>query len=328
MSVSEVVPMYVGYAVGSIIKKEEILLPIKIQEMQLVQTQLNAVESQKQMLSPKDQQRQEKVCVYNFKINNFNKQLGDLTKEVERLIKKVSVAAIEEHLPLDIQSKMRTDKTAFQSERLKQIRFQMCSEKTNESFESDIKNDVQAFISDLFLEDANQNILPNGSLESLARAIQGICKSNFGAFLIGSFITLNRVRTIDPITLRKGAIISENLKKNAHDYYVLTEAVLGAVFLGVGQWQSESRETGMNNISMFHFISQGAIPKVSQTFQGCDLGAVYVDWKDKLADELTGYPIRFKFRKLADILEENHYSIDSSRPIHESLTHQSVSTIL
>lgn len=201
----------------------------------------------------------------------------------------------------------RNDTVRSIPEKMETTFFQMSNEPSKESFELQVKNKVQTFIAHLFLDEVNPNILPSGSLDSLVRAIHGICKSNFRAVLIGSWVSLNRVNAIDSVRWCKEAIISEILRKNAQDCYVLTEALLGGVFFGVGKSESNPSETEMNKISMVHFISLGAIPKVSQTFQECDLWEVYADWKNKLEnDELTGYPIQFKLKKLADMLEENH----------------------
>merc|ERR1712154_238450 len=134
-------------------------------------------------------------------------------------------------------------------------------------------------------------------------------------FLLGSFVTLSRVRAFDPIILREDAILNEELLEQKGKYSVITESVLGGVFVGFGtristtlentsSLKHESAKEIASSLDSFSFVSQGAIPITEQV--NFSLWDTYNSWKKKISMESNcGFPIAFKVRSLTDILLEN-----------------------
>ncbi|MBA3238816.1 MAG: hypothetical protein H0T62_10805, partial [Parachlamydiaceae bacterium] len=127
---------------------------------------------------------------------------------------------------------------------------------------------------------------------------------------------LNRVRSIEPIIFTKNSDISEQLKEKCDDYYVLSEAVLGGVFIALGksivstQVQSGDKDFAtISKIQMCSFFSQGAILQIKDSRDKIDMWSIYSDWKESLKDDYAGFPIRFKFRELRSILHYNKIQI-------------------
>jgi hypothetical protein len=136
--------------------------------------------------------------------------------------------------------------------------------------------------------------------------------------LLGSFITLPHVRVMDPIVIRKDAVLDERLMNptQAAKYSVITEAVLGGVFIGFGSTLSKASSEDSSNktdvqsltssMRLFSFVSQGAIPSTDHF----NLWDTYNSWKKRLTSERhCGFPIAFKVRRLIDVMRENGYNL-------------------
>lgn len=338
----EVLHMYPGYALGGIIKKGELLFPILSDRKKDLIRRIEDLEK-KIAIYDKDfrdgsdlKKNQHEYNALKYYTNDFHKQINSIDEKIIELYNENNkFFSVEEMLPLDRSCvKIEQINSSFFSERMRRLLVrkqdvskQDISSDSSKSIKKKSKNKkndsiitskqkyiakiINDFISELLSQDANSSCLPQNSVSNLIENIDNLLNVEQEVFLIGSFITLSRVRTIDPIKL-KGQV-SEELKKNCKNYYVLTEAVLGAVFIGYGQYISASSRdkdladnTAMANFSLFSFTSQGAIPKVSLSFQSNNLASIYTSWKEQLQKDNTGFPIRFKFRELHDILLENN----------------------
>lgn len=314
MGISDVLPMYPGYALGGIITEANLYLPLFEKKQANLYAELTDLKQKKaaeeasasyKAMAAEDQQRV--TNVYAKKILTIQKGLTELAKKIQDLIEQANPFPIEESLPLDPRSaKIRSENRSFKTERLNHLLF---------SNKSDVLARVQGFVSQLFLQDAPLTVLPRGTLEAMAHSIEnllGVLDSE--VTLVGSFITLERVKMIDPLVIRPNARIRKEYVVNAEKYYVLTEAVLGGVFLGLGKSISaaaakdgEGDEKWKSSLLTISFISQGAIPKLNHKLQEVNLWEVYNNWKETLLeDPESGYPIGFKVRSLQNVLEENH----------------------
>ena len=334
----EVLPMYPGYALGNNIKKGEILLPLLIKRCKNIEEELIRLKAEKQAIRGSkfykelkgDDQQRELNCIF-VKENRERRRLDATFKAIDNIYKTFSndetPLSVNEMLPIDFtRSVIRIENRSYSSEKTSQTILR----KSN-----DLESKIYTFVSQLKLDNAPSPCINNNTLEQLVSRIDDMLSSkDVEVHLIGSFVTLNRVKTIDPIFLRKGADISPELKKDVDQYYVLTEAVLGGVFIGFGLHCSESEKPHdvdqkssiilkspeseeaidakhqvstiksheASKISVFSFISQGAIPKV----QDRDLWSAYLSWKQGLLDGVySGYPVAFKVRNLLEILNEN-----------------------
>ncbi|PCI75156.1 hypothetical protein COB21_05985 [Candidatus Aerophobetes bacterium] len=140
----------------------------------------------------------------------------------------------------------------------------------------------------------------SSTILDMVRREQEVC-------VIGSFISLARIKSLDPVAIREDATLDTDLVENAERYRVITETVLGGVFIGFGTRttvtpEPNSARTIASSLNVFSFVSQGAIP-LSDEF---DLWKTYNAWKRTLVtDEHSGFPIAFKVRELMDVLTEN-----------------------
>jgi len=174
--------------------------------------------------------------------------------------------------------------------------------------EDNVEKKIELFVSSLFSRGSSLHLIPSETITQLTQSIESLMQQSSEIYLTGSFITLPHVKTMDPIHLWKGAKISDELIKNKENYYVLTGAVQGGVFLGYAQnvtnRAASSQEDALNtmgSISAFSYISQGAIPRNTDG----NMLQTYYSWKNSLlSDKNSGYPIGFKVRTLEDVLAE------------------------
>lgn len=317
-----VVPMLPGYALGGIISKWNLLLPYYEKKRgDLIQAQENLELHIKHIQGEKARPGEESQTKVNSLVAKKLKNKTELeatSKIIEECINKGNDIGVEWALPLDERySKVITENRSFRSERLEQLQF-----KSNQL----VLPQIQELVDKLFLQDVSATILPSGALESLARNVEDMLdktKIDTSVTLIGSFITSERVRLISPLRLRLPVWLSEDLKRNPGNYYVLSEAVLGGVFLGIGRSfaqvdpqilasnPSSLEEKWKNSLISVKFISQGAIPKINQKIEEVNLWTVYTDWKNSILDDVnSGYPIGFKVRSLTEVLAENEIDVD------------------
>nr|WP_166154736.1 hypothetical protein [Neochlamydia sp. AcF84]NGY94517.1 hypothetical protein [Neochlamydia sp. AcF84] len=322
MSQRDVLPMHPGYALGSIIKKKDFLLPLQNKvrlnlEEELERANIEKIEmtasSSYRQASKEEQQTRLNIVI--AKANKIKKDYTEVCSEISKLYESRRFFSIEEMLPIDpTYSKVKIEERSFPSEKMSHLVFRKTDAGT------DLHKKIEVFVSQLFSQDAPSSLLSSSMLGAVTSSIENMLETESQIYLVGSFITLPRVRVMDPIVLRRNATISNTLKEQAGDYYVLTEAVLGAVFLGCGKHVSggeqgdtqavKEKKSLMSGIYTVSYISQGAIPRPGKEAEDVNMWNIYAQWKQVLQeDPLSGYPIGFKFRELQDVLRENKISI-------------------
>jgi hypothetical protein len=127
------------------------------------------------------------------------------------------------------------------------------------------------------------------------------------------FCSLPRVRRLDPISIRKGAKLHQDLITQAEKYSVIAETVLGAAFVGFGNRLAfhASSEKGheLSQFQCLSFVCQGAIP----SDQTLSLWDTYTRWKDSiLQNGEKGFPLGYKLRPLIDVLFESRVPFSHS----------------
>lgn len=373
---NEVLPMYHGYALGGIISKPDLEIPIYEKEKEECLILLNHID-EKIIKFTKEEKIQRKFggkgfneevnqSYYNqlkFERMDLEAKLANIFDKLENLsyLKTFSISSTaEEMLPLN-KAEIIIRNNSFPMERTEYLLLEEeekqnvnshenkkeafnQSNSTSELKSTDSQNlkdakvrekkkvatKVHNFIASILGQDANSTCLPQNSVKGVIRDIKQLLKQKKKVNLMGSFITLSRTKVIHKIELDDKEQISDYLKDNAKNYYVLTEAVLGGVFLGwqeISNLSNLSNQNNLNNInnvsnssssvdsneflfkenySLFKFICQGAIPKMDKSIKNANLWSVYTSWKEKLQiDENTGYPIRFKYKELSDVLKSN-----------------------
>lgn len=213
---------------------------------------------------------------------------------------------IQESLPLDEKSvKIRKESRSFKSLTLDHFTF---------TSKENVLGQMQKFVMDLFLQTVPISILPRGTLERMTEKVERLLGiANTEVTILGACVSLDRVKSIDPIVIRTHSFIREEYQKNAQKYYVFTEAVLGGVFLAIGRSVSVSapkegdeEEKWKTAMMATSFVSQGAIPKLSHEIEKVNIWSAYINWVESLREDPEGgYPIAFKVRSLFSILVEN-----------------------
>ncbi|MBS4166225.1 MULTISPECIES: hypothetical protein [unclassified Neochlamydia] len=324
ISQRDVLPMHLGYALGSIIKKSDFLLPLKNKVRLNLEEELEKanIEKVKVTNSPSEtetikNEKQTNLNILNAKINKIKKDYNEVCSNISKLYESRNFFSTEEMLPIDphySKVKIVADRSFF-SEKMSHLVF-----KKTDTTGTDLHKKIERFVSQLFSQDAPSSLLSSGMLGTVTNSIENMLETESQIYLVGSFITLPHVRVMDPIVLRRNATISNTLKEQAREYYVLAEAVLGAVFLGCGKYITgsgqgdkegvEKPESLMSKVSMISYISQGAIPRPGKDAEDINMWNVYAQWKQVLLeDPLSGYPIGFKVRELQDVFSENKISV-------------------
>jgi hypothetical protein len=219
---------------------------------------------------------------------------------------------IREMLPMDdLCSRMRVEsRSCFKSDRMEHILIRGTEE-------ANVGKILDDFLLRLFSDRDPTLLFPHNTLEAVSKSIQEMVYAKHQIVVIGAFIELGKTRYIDPVKVRDKAVISEELRANAQNLFVVTEAVIGGAFLGYGQYivgsDEESSILGdkinnlaLSTISACSFISQGAIVPVGSSSYKSNLLTIYNNWKEALTkDEEAGYPIEFGVRNLNVIFREN-----------------------
>ncbi len=315
MGINEVLPMYPGYALGGIISETDLLVPAYEKKRRTVEGELLILSKQqeKEKTSEQFQAQDEKYkqvveCNHAQELFRKRKALDVICGKISELVKSDndSYFPLLESLPFDdSQVKLRSENRSFRSTGLKQLIF------TNHE---NVHDQIKTFVSELFLENVPVSILPIGTLESMSKMIESLLgTSKTSVTFVGCFATLERVKYIDPMIIRAGSQLSPELLKNASKYRVLVEAVLGAVFLGIGKnFHAEEKipdkadKKWLSSMTTVQYISQGVIPKMNPKIEDVDLWSVFSEWLTALEDPKSGYPICFKTRGLESILKENN----------------------
>jgi len=335
----DIFPMQTGYGLGGIIKKDQVRFATLKKRSAALENDLKNLEVDKAKLKADVAKTtvpgstvsqtikdglQSKMTQVNKQITALEKEFTKVCKEMEALGEKIDFLAIEETLPIDhAASKVRIQKDkSYSSERLDHV---MISKRDA----GEVRDNVERFVNRLFAQDIPANFLPPSTIDGVVSNIEDMLQRESVISLVGSVITLTRSRVYDPIVFRPKARVSEGLKSKVDEYYVLTESVLGAVFIGFGKHISgtegkekekekekpaegsdESKKAIISSLTMISFVSQGAIPQTSAKADDANLWNVYTHWKEVLdKDEMSGYPIGFKYRELRDVLTENRIAL-------------------
>ncbi len=332
-----------GYAIGNVIHKDDLLLPkwerlrAEIEEKLAFKEREYAIEKRsckETVEQPMKQKRaikqqgnltnQPKVIepkerpvklIKSPKINELLAYINKLTIELETVSNKIVNALstnrleyLDKTLPMDVKrSKLRLESNASFSEKMDYF--------TIDAKEKNASNAISALVSKVFSQDGSFTYLPPGTVETVTKEIEEMLLSESRISVIGSFITLPGSKIMDPIVIRDNAEIDAVWKQEPENYYVLTEAVLGGLFLGYGKEMSGSEEmitqeqnslSQMSQITALSFVAQGAIPVMGVASGVKNLWSIYLSWRDNLLkDQDSGYPIGYKYRSLNDILVEN-----------------------
>lgn len=311
---SDTLPSYPGYALGSLIKREELLLPLYQKQLAALHEELCGLELKKstsmrqaKSADASEKQRQSDVTQLGVSILRVQNQIVSVSKKIDLLVQALQTVEIQEALPLDERSvQLINDNRAFKQARIDHLTFS-----TNEN----ILDRLQDFVAKLFLQDAPLTTLPRGTLEAMAEKIASTLQnsSSIKIAVVGAFVTLERVRRITPLIIQNGTLLSSELLHNSDQYYILNEAVLGAFLLAMGKEITTSepapetnRKDFLTTMATISFISQGVIPKHDRDLSKINLWTTYVDWVETLKeDPYGGYPIGFKVRSLTSVLQEN-----------------------
>ncbi|CAM0117707.1 hypothetical protein [Rhabdochlamydiaceae symbiont of Dictyostelium giganteum] len=301
-AIQKILPCFPGYAMGGIIPTFELERPYLEQTKSDLESGIIKIKQQMDKIK-NDSGVQQQLRLLNQQAKQFEENL----KRTEKRIKECQgdeegLSSFEIMLPIDYsRSGIEYRDTADESESMHFIVLKRQSAEQQLSKFTEHLTQMRYLPSVVDLVDQVSRMILDQYQD------QEVC-------LLGSFITLSRVRVIDPIVIRKHAVLSDQLiqTKTASKFSVISEAVLGGAFIGFGtnisnntlSESSSSQEIKkvVSQMHTFSFISQGAIP----TTDNFSLWDTYNNWKKKLiTDQHCGFPVAFKVRKLTDILEEN-----------------------
>ena len=314
-------PIYNGHSLGSIIEEVEYMVPMLHHEVEALSEEIRNEEFKKEEMQ-KDAEwgkldGEAKTSRFNAKnqlIASRQKRLKAAMVKLQEYYGRDPVFALQEYLPIDYKrSEIVTRDLAFSSERT----YHMALDKDLSPWQQ-----VDHFISQLFLQNSPGASLPPGAVDSLIIEANAMLKSAIKISFVGSVVTLPRVRTYDPIVVRKEAV-SKKLRENSDRYYVLTEVVMGAVFLGLGKHikgtgdptKGPLDESKMTDIHLVSFFSQGVIPTTNEKEEDINMHQIYIRWKKSLIENKdSGYPIAVRYRRLTDLFNELGVPLISSTP--------------
>lgn len=304
--IQRALPCFPGYAMGGIIRTGDLEIPYLEQEISNLSNKIKTLQENRERLShDKEKQRQLVACVY---------QIDELKSIQEKMITKINKFIeekkkdhfVEMMLPVDYsRSNLNYQHRSDESENMHFIIVKQQSAK------SQIENFTDYLTRTHYLPTIIELI------EQITQSILKQAKENQEVCLLGSFVTLSRVRVIDPIVIREDAELDAEFKNPeiAAKYSVISESVLGGVFIGFGTRISKQQEPEQepdqdkktiqsitSDLHTFSFVSQGAIPAT----ENFNLWDTYNSWKKKLtSDKHCGFPVAFKVRSLLDVLKEN-----------------------
>jgi hypothetical protein len=311
-----VIPCLKGTTMGGLIRRDEFEIPYLEEQVRTLRVYLKNLESTKSeiLMSATQGNRVifQRKLVWNFKEKN---RVNERIKELKCKLKEARTRGIEfrkfgEHLfPIDWQrTKCKVEIGGSESENFRYIILQSQSgeSRVNNERLKDFKNHCKSLEpsnSESFIDEIGKK-----ALDQVNATKQEVC-------VLFSFVTLSKVRRLDPILVSRGARLPKELQRNAREYSVIAETVLGGTFVGfgsrVGLREGSSSDLEASRFSCISFRCQGAIPG-DQTF---DLWETYRKWKRLISDVNStdiGFPIGYKIRDLTDVLEENGIKVEES----------------
>ncbi|MCC6128251.1 MAG: hypothetical protein IT584_03520 [Chlamydiae bacterium] len=309
ISEEDILPCYPGYALGSVIHRSDYLFPQCFRKLQALNKEKEHLELEK--AEAKKKKSQDELNMIIVQLSKIEREQAQMNSEFEKLSLEIGGLNISETLPIDYnQTQMKQHEHSFESEETNFITFQS---REGEHLEEKIRT----FVLNLVHGERLTPYLASGTMNQLVERLKITLNECSSVTLLGSFVTTKKVKKMDPIVLRKAGL-SERLRSSAREYYVLTEAVLGGLFLGFGEDHQLDSELPINKkvsqILVTSFISQGAI---SEFGQQRTLWDAFISWKNQIRGEGTGYPVGFKVRKLAEILMENGIECPPNREAEE-----------
>lgn len=312
-SIHYVLPAYEGFALGSVVHRDRIEIPRLQMESA---TCLRAWEEAKAKLDTARSQKEGDIL--SLLVTRTGTAYKAVCSEIEEYMKRGYKAfQPEEVAPLEFSVRTRHH-GGFPGENMSHI----ILHQQNANSSKNAQATLFRFITQLCSENhSTSSLLSSDSVAALADRISEMVQKESKVVVLGSLISLTRVRTIEPIGIRKGGIFSASMSTTPQNYFVVSEAVLGGAFLGFGSYcEVAGEEAGSSaaagaasvsarlatQITRFSFISKGAIPKLSHRFEEANLWAAYCNWKESLqTDEHSGYPLALRVCSLAHIFIEN-----------------------
>lgn len=316
------IPAHSKYAMGGIVPRVELDLPFLRRQLQDMEARLQEITSAKdRSLATRDQIREaveaveggslnqeqsaelqsvaKKVARYDAFINEAGESMKALQQKIDNAEDSLSdFLLFKETLPVDYRiTKVSYRHLSNNSESLHHIILKNSGNP---------KEDLRSFSEHLSEMHALEAV--TALVRRTSSAIMKMVSREHEVCVIGSRITLSQVKVLDKIKLQRGSVLSDSILDNADRYVVITEAVLGAIFIGFGAVTSVTGKDlrGIrdiaSSINVFSFESQGAIPQTTDF----NLWSTYNAWKASLIrDTHGGFPMAFKTRNLTTIFEEN-----------------------
>lgn len=319
-ALNRLLPCQTGYALGRIVLSREIELPYLIQEMENLALKINKITESKRLLKlsagtqlqgdASDSSFADTKAQLQDQLSALDYDLGLKTRHCRAIQEKIfkfekeqgedyatEGSTLTQMLPIDYEkSKFITRDLGNESETLDYILVE---------HRDSAKREVQRFARRLMTTYDSPGALR--LITQVAEDIFDMLTGDQKVCVLGSFVTLRGVRTFDPLIIRDTSTLSSKILDNASKYSVITQSILGGLFVGYAYYGgsvSERKLSGSqmaSKISAFHYISQGAL----HTTKLDSLWDTYEGWKTQLKEEGGGFPIAFSVRNLAEILTEN-----------------------
>lgn len=320
--ISEIVlPMYPGLAIGSIVPASKVLLPPYLKQHALLKEAYeNAVaekEAEKKRINAeKPANGQLRILELGAKVDETKADLDKLTAKIEALKAEKEDPLLEEVLPLDRNlTRTRIDHDAFYSETTDHIVFH-----SKGSSRVQVFNKIQGLVHKL-LEGKSSTLIPQSDLVKMTQSVEELLSEDQSTTVtvLGSFICLTKVKTMEPLIIRQGTRLSKDLVGRGSKLYILSGAVLGAVFLGAAKDVSKVAKKGeqelFSNITSISCTTQGGLAHFPARLEEVNIWSVFTNWKNGLeSNPNSGYPIGFRVRCLKEVLEENGVPTDKTHP--------------
>lgn len=288
-----------GREIGTIMSYAEVMFPQLENDlstsMQRAEDEVKAHESQMQQSNLSDSRRATLVSEHQLHLQRGLNKISQLQSAISELRKAVwpPTRATLPLEPYHVSIKSAVD--SYQSEKLDQMTF------STESLPQ-VDQKVEAFIRGL----GNlQQLLDIRERDSIVHSIATLVAQSKSVVLLGSFITLGRVKVPEALKARKFTPIDKWITQDPSKTYVLTEEILGGVFLGIGTLPFEFMLAGDTKMTLsnVNVVCLGAFPR--QIGDG-QLWSLYSSWKENLIENPTsGCPIMFKAVPLTQVLQKD-----------------------
>ncbi|MDP1609267.1 MAG: hypothetical protein Q8L98_08160 [Chlamydiales bacterium] len=308
-----VIPCHIGYAMGGVIHNGEFELPYLNGRLKDLYKQLKDFEDRQQELRASANHHNsraiQKEILFNYQQKEeIHQTIGKVITEIEKWQagRNLSGRFEQPMLPIDYsRSPEKQENRAALSELVDMVYIKKESQKTQLKELKKILTSVPYFGG--LIDEINQII--RTTTTELQYEDREVC-------ILYSYITLCKVRTLDPIILRKNSL-GEDLKSAARsgDYSVIAQTVLGGAFIGFSSRittiaSDEKGHGDISSVARFYFAAQGGIPGSPTK----DLWDMYKKWKISMEKPDSGFPLAYKLRKLEDVLKENHLDFCENLP--------------